>query len=102
MCVCACVLSRIPEPVVTNSFEVPIASEARGDGLYPSPPIPNWKAYKGKSKQAVTPRMSKMFLHLWLQPVSWPPCARKKAHTCVHTSSASANDTVQVVDTEMI
>lgn len=72
-------LSRIPEPVVTNSFEVPKASEARGDGLYPSPPNPNWKAYKGKSKQAVTPRMSKMFLHLWLQPVS---CEKKLTHAC--------------------
>lgn len=40
MRVCVCVLSRIPETVVTNSFEVPIASGAGGDGLYPSHPQP--------------------------------------------------------------
>lgn len=95
ICVQACVcvyasaseLSWIPEPVVTNSFEVPAAPGPRGDRLYPLPPACIGRPTKEKSKQAIIPRMNKPFLGPWLQL----PLLFHARNTFTHTQKHSQN-----------
>lgn len=100
VCVCVrvfvCVLSWIPEPVVTNSFEVLRAPGAPGvTGSHRGPRGLLQKAHKEKSKQAITPRMNKPFLHLWLQPSSSVPetNSHRQTHTDTHTHTNTHSGT---------